>query len=364
MKKTIFEKTKIPSALVDDKDGFIIEFNKGFEAITQLSSEIIKRKTIHELLEFQGQNFLPFYGQEVLGAPDQIWSLKGAEGISVSVRIEEIPFEENGFKGKIIFFFDCTSNEEIFADYLHMSRLASLGKFVSGVIHEISNPLSIISGCAQLLSAKQLPDEIKEDITRISSESRRTSELIRTVLSFSRKKEEVLETFSIKDVIHEVVSLKRYSLKHNNIKLQEIIPFKAGHLLIKGYRTQLMQVMLNLINNSEHAIGRSGGKGSISLMVERLQDCIEITISDTGPGIESSKQDKIFEAFYTTKDVNHGTGLGLYISRNIIRKHGGDLSLLESKAGNTKFKISIPLSDKISSVNSKPDLKVFRNELV
>jgi signal transduction histidine kinase len=162
------------------------------------------------------------------------------------------------------------------------------------------------------------------------------------VLSFARKGETAREKCSIRDVIEETAVLKRYSLKNNNVQLH-FLSGQAEPLHVFGYRNQLMQVLLNLINNAEQAIVDSSDKGTITLRAAKAGGQAMITVSDTGPGVAPEDQGRIFDAFFTTKEKNRGTGMGLYICRNIIRKHGGELNLLESRPGETVFRIRLPL---------------------
>jgi len=339
---SISKNTTVPIAVIDN-NGIILDINKQFESITDYVKDEIINTPVREWLEPHGQNMLPFEGNVTNRPLEQSYLLKNSENSTMHVKVEEIAIQDNGEESKLLFIFDRSERERIYTDYLHMARLASLGKLMSGIIHEISNPLSIILGNAQLLSKKELPVAITEDIERILSESQRTSDLIRGVLSFSRKKTENIETFPIQEVIEEVTKLKRYSLKNNNIKFNNLYS-SSKPIPVNGYRTQLMQVFLNLINNSEQAIMESGGKGNIGIRLLKRNHNALIDIFDTGPGIDSLRIEKIFNAFYTTKDIKQGTGLGLYISRSIVRNHGGELNLVESEAGKTQFQIDLPIS--------------------
>jgi signal transduction histidine kinase len=193
-----------------------------------------------------------------------------------------------------------------------------------------------------MLSAKELPKEIARDVERICSESKRTSDLLRTLLSFGRKKIEAKEPLCIQKVVEEAATLKKYSLKNNNITLQ-YNPLPEPPLIVWGDRVQLMQVLINLINNSEQAILESKDKGSIGLEICKKDNHVDLVVNDSGPGIDAKDRDRIFEAFFTTKGENHGTGLGLYISHNIVQEHGGQLSLVEGASGNTQFQVRLPL---------------------
>jgi signal transduction histidine kinase len=213
---------------------------------------------------------------------------------------------------------------------------------LAGVIHEMSNPLAVINGCAQLLNMESLPKGIEEHVQRIHSEAQRTSDLIKKVLSFARKEKEEKERFRLPDVVEEAAVLKDFSLKNDKIKIVRRHN-NATPLLVEGYKVQLTQVVLNLLNNSEQAIRGDAGSGKIFVETNRCDRDAMISISDNGPGISPEDRNRVFDAFFTTKDESKGTGLGLYISRQIIQNHGGDLSLASSSGDQTVFQIRLPL---------------------
>lgn len=349
---SIFMNAGVPVALVD-ASGRILESNLRLQRLTGFEKEPLHGKTVSDLLKPDAWHASANEAMTDMDNVDDVenvedaehdWSyvLQTAGAETLPVRIEEIPVGDAEEGKKLLFIFDCSEIQNLREDNLHMARLASLGKLLAGIIHEISNPLSIINGCAQLLNAKELPPEISDDIEHICSESRRTSDLVKRVLSFARKSEKCREKFSIQNVIEETVVLKHYSLKNNNIQLQ-LKPASHEPLNVFGYRNQLMQVFLNLINNSEQALSDSVGKGTIGLQIQKSRTDALVTVSDSGPGIDPKDRDRIFEAFFTTKKRNRGTGMGLYICRNIIRKHGGELRLIENNPGETAFQIQMPL---------------------
>ncbi len=249
-------------------------------------------------------------------------------------------------------------NKPFQTDSLHMARLASLGGLITGIVHEISNPLAVIRGCSQLLSSKKLPSDIQEDIDRIMSEAERCSDIIKNVLVFARKAEEVQEKYTVCELVEKACVLKRYSLKSNNINLRFVTEHRPM-LTVYGNKAQMIQVILNILNNSEHAIKESSGEGTIDIRLFKKEDDALIDITDNGPGIESLKVNNIFDAYFTTKKEGEGTGLGLYLSREIVRKHNGNIKITDNNVGKTTFRIQLPLYKSSSTVSKEIEIHNF-----
>lgn len=332
---SILNQANVPVAFLDANDS-VVDANARFEQLTGLSASEIRGKPVRGLIEPAHELGTP------LAEKIPLFKLNAKNGKTLLVRAEEVRLDDGDHQGKLILVFDTADDSSLVAENLHIARLASLGKLLAGIIHEISNPLSVILGCAQLMSMKELPEELADDVKLILAESMRSSELVKKVLSFARKTDDVRRRFPIQEVIEEASTLKKYSLKNNNIKIvNQGKP--SSPLTVAGYKAQLTQVLLNLIHNSEQAIRTGVGKGTIGIETGQSGDKVVVSVSDTGPGIPKKERNRIFDAFFTTKGEDNGTGLGLYISRNIVRKHGGDLVLTDSASGNTVFQVKLPL---------------------
>lgn len=368
---------KVPVVSVDEKNT-VLSANESFEKLSGFKVEQLLGKSLNEVMYAYDWDLLSEHPEKPGKKAQEAgpyYLIRHAEGNDVPVRLETIelsngelsngelsssdlaegdPPQGKSQSARLHFVFDCSELEALITDNLHDARLASMGRFLSGIIHEISNPLAVISGCAQILNLKKLPPEIEEDVKLIYDESKRTAELVGNVLSYARKKNDKKERFKIQDVVEEATRLKQHSLRKNGIALRHHHEY-ASPLLAHGYKVQMMQVILNLINNAEQAIqdqaiqdgGAAGGK--IAVSTGRLDGKAVISIEDNGPGVPEKERSHIFDAFFTTKKGGKGTGLGLYLSRKIIRKFGGDLELVDSPMGQTAFRINLPLLKKNES---------------
>jgi len=223
-------------------------------------------------------------------------------------------------------------------------KLASLGTLLSGVAHELNNPLSNVSSSAQILAEDidGLDEDFKKDlIAQILEQSDRARDIVRTLLEFSRISDFAWQEMSLKILVEKTITLIRGQAP-SNVEINLDIP-EALKITVDKQRMQ--QVFLNLIKNAIDVIGENGkiwiscreiirkGKGRRE---------VEILIEDNGPGIPEEIRDKIFDPFFTTKDVGHGSGLGLFIVHDIVEMHGGSIRV-ESRIGQgTTFIIWLP----------------------
>lgn len=222
-------------------------------------------------------------------------------------------------------------------------RLASVGKMASGVAHEINNPLTSIIGLSQLLTEEQLPENVREDVSLISSEAQRASQIVKNLLTFAHRHEMERRLVNIKDIINDVLRLRAYENKVNNIEIKANLP--DGLPLVMADYFQIQQVFLNIVLNAEQAMIEAHGSGILKISAEDDGTTVKVSLTDNGPGITKENLKRIFDPFFTTKEVGKGTGLGLSICYGIITNHNGKIQA-ESKCGRgTKFTIELPVPD-------------------
>lgn len=238
--------------------------------------------------------------------------------------------------------FDLTEQERLQRHLIQSEKLASLGETIAGIAHEINNPLTAILSNAQLLALRRGGPADEASINAIVLEAKRTADLVKNLLAFSRKESKKREVIGVNELIKQAVNLKRYQLRVNNIQLT-FEPCEISHPVLVNVQ-QMQQVLLNLINNAEQAISKIDDRqGVILIEGGRRGNMAFITVTDNGNGIPPHVLPFIFDPFFTTKGLGEGTGLGLSIAHTLIENHGGTISA-RSEPGNTVFTIELPMA--------------------
>lgn len=270
--------------------------------------------------------------------------------------------DDNGlFTGRIWFFTDITKEKEDQKMIQHQqkiitksARMSALGEMAGGIAHEINNPLSIIFAHAEMLLdadiEKLSASFIQKTAEKIKDTSKRIASIITGLRIFSRNSDkDPLAPVFLENVIEDTIAICIEKFKTNAIKVVFENPEKK--LQVKGRASQLMQVILNLLNNAVDAVGTQTDKW-ITVTLRKNIDRIEVSVIDSGHGIDQLLLEKIFQPFFTTKLPEKGTGLGLSISRGIIEEHGGVLDFNQNSI-HTCFTIQLPLLKRHSEVSSR-----------
>jgi signal transduction histidine kinase len=236
---------------------------------------------------------------------------------------------------------DLTEQERLQRHLIQSEKLASLGETIAGIAHEINNPLTSILSHAQLLTLHRGGTSDEASINAIVQESKRTADLVKNLLAFSRKESKQREVIGVNELIKQAVNLKRYQLRVNNIQLI-CEPCEVSYPVLVTTQ-QMQQVLLNMLNNAEQAVSNSGQPGVIKVEARREGERVLITVADNGSGIPAHVMPFIFDPFFTTKNLGEGTGLGLSIAHTLIESHGGSISA-KSEPGSTVFTIELPMA--------------------
>ena len=203
---------------------------------------------------------------------------------------------------------------------LKADRLSQLGVLVSGVAHELNNPLSAIAAFAELLKIDTKNPEHRESAEIIHAEAMRAGRVVRTLLDFARQRPRVRQAVAIKDVAERVVALHKGDLKKGRVQAFILIPDDLPAVI--GDPQELQQVLLNALANAEQAVAATGRGGKVVIEARRVDDRVVVMVEDTGPGVPPDIIDRVFEPFFTTKG-EAGTGLGLAISSGLVKAMSG-----------------------------------------
>jgi len=228
---------------------------------------------------------------------------------------------------------------------INSEKLASIGQLAAGVSHEVLNPVNIISVHTQILKKKRKEDEaLQEFCDKIRHEVDRIQKIMGTLLIFSRKGDPVFEKIQPREIIDDTLALVEQDFSLDNITIQRNW-HSEDPVYIQGDKDKLRQVFLNLVNNAKQAMVKSGTLTLGSALIDKNnKKFIQLTFSDTGPGIKKELKTRLFEPFFSTKPEGEGTGLGLSLAHRIIEDHGGSIYIESEEGKGATFFIDLPLA--------------------
>jgi PAS domain S-box-containing protein len=237
---------------------------------------------------------------------------------------------------------DTTHEAQLRDQLIHSERLAAVGQLVSGVAHELNNPLQSVLGFTELLIAEEHRPSARHDLEQVSSAARRAAKIVRNLLAFVRRSSIERDHADLNDIVQNTVALQRYELGTAGIKLEETYAPNLPQVLVN--REEVQQIVLNVMLNAEHAMKSGGLRGRISVRTFAAGANVAVEIQDDGPGVPHVMAGKIFEPFFSTKSVGEGTGLGLSLALGIAEAHGGKLALIPAASG-ACFRLTLPGSE-------------------
>ncbi len=244
--------------------------------------------------------------------------------------------------GRVEIYRDLTAQRVFQSKLLHTEKLAALGQMVTGVAHELSNPLTSILGYAQRLFLRSQAEGPSDEVRQIFQEAERASTIVRRLLMNARESRPERRKVSLNQVVSRTMDLQKIRLASEQVTveldLDETLP------LVLGDAGQLQQVLMNLIGNARQAIEQRGKGGTIRLNTKCIDSgrSAQLEVSDDGPGIPPAIVARIFDPFFTTKPAGIGTGLGLAIVLGVVREHGGEIRVASPPGGGATFILQFP----------------------
>jgi signal transduction histidine kinase len=221
-------------------------------------------------------------------------------------------------------------------------KMTVVGQLVSGVAHELNNPLAGVLGYAQLLLRKGVSQDVGRGLKKIEAEAERCKRIVQNLLIFARKHRPTKTLLDLNAVIEATLELRSYHLKVDNVTVIRDLETNLPRTMADT--NQIQQVLMNIINNAQQAMAEIPGRRRIlTLRSRRHEGRIWIQVGDTGPGIAQEHLGKIFDPFFTTKEVGRGTGLGLSICYGIVEEHHGTIRVDGTDGEGTTFTIDLPV---------------------
>ncbi len=238
---------------------------------------------------------------------------------------------------------DVTREKILQQQLIQSEKLSSIGTFISGIAHELNNPLTSILGFSQkLMDSKNMPKEAMDDLETISKQSKRTAKIVHELLKFSRTHKAGKVNLDVNNTVESILDFYSHTFTSDNIELKRDLSFDLPKVFADS--NQLQQVFTNIIVNAYHEIKKVDGQKALTVKTMATDERVFIIFENSGLPIPEEAIGKIFDPFFTTKEVGKGTGLGLYVSYGIIKDHGGDIKAENIGNSGVRFTVSLPFA--------------------
>jgi two-component system NtrC family sensor kinase len=321
--------------LLEDSGGIIRFANRAAERILGYSpGELIGKA--ESLLEPIAQGSVS--GPAATGR--SIRRVRRRDGREIQLAVETTP--ARGGEGRVHLLRDVTAEAHLKDRLVQSEKMSAVGQLVSGVAHDLNNPLTSIVGYAQLLKARNAEPRMRRGLEVIGDEAMRASKIVQNLLTFARKHSPEKQHLGLNGIIQKTLELKSYDFRVKCIEIATDLQPDLPYTMLDFH--QIQQVMINLLTNAEQAIAGGRPGGMIRISTRRVDPSIVVTLEDDGPGLPAGAETRVFDPFFTTKPAGVGTGLGLSICHGIIAEHGGSIQAENRAEGGARIVIELPIS--------------------
>ena len=342
-----------------DPTGAIRSSNPRFQQLFSLSARLIREtgdfEALHTLIDGRFRNPAAFsapWKSYLAGAGepahDELELMRPAPRV-IERFYRPVLDSEGRAIGWCELYSDVTGERQIQSKMLQTEKMAALGQLVSGIAHELNNPLTAIMGYAQLLLGHGLQPSQFAEAKNVYHEAERARRIVKNLLYFARENKPERTRVDVNEIVERTIALRSYELRVEDILVECDLAPGLPHTMADPY--QLQQVILNLVVNAEQALLQDRGRGRVWVRTRHIfhgtgrlrGESILLEISDDGPGVPPAIASRIFDPFFTTKAAGLGTGLGLSIVYGIVHQHGGEVSFENKPAGGAKFTVELPV---------------------
>jgi signal transduction histidine kinase/ActR/RegA family two-component response regulator len=264
------------------------------------------------------------------------------DGAMTPVEADGAPISFDSRPAYQFFLRELTERARLEQQLRQAEKLSALGQMISGVAHELNNPLAVIKGYLELILRRdELRPSTRADLEKVALESNRAAKLVSNFLSFAREQPVHRETVDVNEIIRRAVELRRTDPQNSAMDVQ--LDLDSQLPSTQADPDQLQQVLVNLLSNSLQALAEVRQPGRVQITSRRKNDLIQILVEDNGPGVPPEVLPYIFEPFFTTKEVGRGTGLGLSIAHSVMTDHHGKMAYQPSALGGAGFVLDLPI---------------------
>jgi len=340
--------------LVADTSGLISYANRrwqvmGYEQQAILGQPLetlvaaVKRAAVHDAYS------TVLSGSQVDNLELQILRADGRIG-QFSVNLSPMRDEQGHVSSVVVVMSDVTDAASLQSKLMHAEKMAAVGQLVSGVAHEVNNPLTAILGFSDLLMENtELPESARKDLRVILQEAQRTKQIVQNLLSFARQMPPQRKPVQLNVILKRTIQLRAYDFHSRGVAVTE--QFHEHLPFVIGDSQQLQQVFLNILNNAYDAVRESVKGPRLEISTCCNKEFVEVAFRDNGHGI--TQPDRIFDPFFTTKQVGEGTGLGLSICYGIVKEHGGEILCSNNADGEgATFTVRLPAVTELATLSA------------
>jgi two-component system NtrC family sensor kinase len=337
----------VDGIIVTNMKGDILLFNKGAETLLGYEAqEVLGKMSVRSIYPHGGAEEVmvkmrtPDYGGEgKLTSFPIILRRKDGESIEADLSAALMYDEQGNEIASVGIFKDLRELRETQQALLQSEKLAAMGRLTSQIAHELNSPMYGIMNTLELLKTEIPPESKRRRILDLSlSETQRLTEMLRNMLSFSKPEEEARKQIDVNELLEGILLMMEKQMREVSIQVETHL--EEGLPKVMASTNQMRQVFLNMFKNAKEATSKGG---TITVRTERRESRVLIHIQDTGVGIPEEIRNKIFEAFFTTKQRVKGVGLGLSVCYGIIKDHGGEMKVESQVGKGSTFTISLPI---------------------
>jgi PAS domain S-box-containing protein len=329
--------------LTTDNEGSVTEFNHGAEQLLGSSRDSVLGQHYRNLFRECADDLIDRIRSEGRLA-NYTCQFRRSDGVELTLELNVSALKDDAGEtaGAVWVGRDVTELKSAQLQLLQAKKLSSIGEVISGVAHELNNPLSGVLGFSQLLVARHPNSPVTRELEKIYESAQRCQKIVKNLLSFARVHKPERKYLGVNGIIDKTLELRRYQLEVNNIEVVRDFDADLPRTMLDFH--QMQQVFLNLINNAQQAISASRERaGRLTARTRKIGETIRIEISDNGEGMDQDTLEKVFDPFFTTKEQGRGTGLGLSVSYGIVKEHGGRIYARSRRGEGATFVIEIPI---------------------
>ena len=342
--KKLFDQASEAIIIAATEDLRLLEFNQAAERLLGISRTDAGQPTLSSFCQINETGSAPpSSGAEWFQAICQQHTLNliRKNGALVPVQANGTQIEFDGKPAYQFFLEELTERARLEQQLRQAEKLSAIGQMISGVAHELNNPLAVVKGYLELvLSHHELAPNTRADLEKAAQESNRAAKLVTKFLTFAREQRSRRGTLDLNKLVGRFLEVHRADSQLAKIELTTALA--ADLPLISADRDQVQQLMIILVNNAAQAMTNLSRPGQIKIVTSQKDGRVQLAIEDNGPGVPSQLANKIFEPFFTTKEVGTGTGLGLSIAHSLMSEHKGRISYQQSSLSGAGFALEFP----------------------